>query len=81
MPQDPIPALFLTSSLVLGGENGQYAPVTLRAECILHGPVIQGADAYTRRTVTLNMGKQANILQLAVRGRLLISHLVSALGL
>ncbi len=79
--QDPIPALFLTTSLVLGGENGQYAPVTLRAECILFGPVIQGANAHLLRNVTLNMGRQPNILQLAVRGRLLISHLVSSSGL
>ncbi len=79
-PQEPIPAVFLTTSLVLGGEAGQYAPVTLRAECILFGPVIQGPNAHLLRNVTLNMGRQPNILQLAVRGRLLISHLVSGAG-
>ncbi len=75
MPQDPAAIIFLTGSMVLGGERGQYAAVTLRAECLLHGPLRSPRSAPPQ--ARLNMGLVPNILQLAWRGRLYMAHLVS----
>lgn len=71
--QDPTPVILITRNVTLGGESGQYAAVTLRSECMMHGPL---RPPGTPRLVTLFLGTQPNSLQLAVRGRLYVAHLV-----
>lgn len=75
---DPPPVIFLTGNTTMGGENGQFPAVTMRAECMLHGPF--NHDRTNRKLVSLSLGNRANTVQLALLSKLYISRLVGSWG-
>lgn len=58
----------------MGGETGQFPAVTMRAECVLHGPF--NHDPATAKLVSLSLGNRANTVQLALLSKLYISRLL-----
>lgn len=71
---DPPPVIFLSGNATMGGEEGQFPPVNMRAGCMLHGPF--NHDPTELNLAILSLGNCARKLHLSLQAKLHMLNLV-----